>query len=121
MSESLQREILQRLTQLEILQRVNNVLLSKFILQLQVLRKELHLPKLISFWTFDLAEDDYKELISEYDKKDVDNALYYLSRLLVDNKMDCPNNIKRYIIKQLKRQATNRKYYNARKKEEKSE
>lgn len=117
MDDKLQREILQRLTQLEILQRVNNVLLSKFILQLQVLRKELHLPKLISFWKFDLAEDDYKELVSEYDKKDVDNALYYLSRLLVDNKIDCPNNIKKYIIKQLKKQKLNREYYNDKKKE----
>lgn len=121
MSESFQREVLQRLTQLEILQRVNTVIISKFIRQLDSTRRELHLPKLVSFWTFDLTDDEYDELISEYDPKDVNKALYYLARQLAENKMDCPNNIKRYIIKQLKRQATNRKYYNARKKEEKSE
>lgn len=109
MDEQLEREIVQRLTQLEILQRVNNVLISKFILQLQTVKKELHLPKLISYFKFELLEDDYVELIKEYDRKDVDRALYYLQRSLVQNKMNCPNNIKKYIKGQLNDLARDRK------------
>lgn len=117
MDEQLQREMLHRLTQLEILQRVNNVIISKFIRQLERTRKELRLPKSISCFTFDLTEDEYEELNSEYDPKDVNKALYYLAHQLAENKMDCPNNIKKYIIRQLKKQKANREYYNAKKKE----
>ena len=48
------REILEQLKQINILTRVNNLLLSKFVLQLQVVKKELHLPKLKGF-SFSLA------------------------------------------------------------------
>lgn len=113
MKEQLEREILQRLTQLEILQRVDNVLLSKFILQLQLVKKILHLPQLKSYWKFELLEEEYVELIKEFDRKDVDRALYYLDRLLIDNKMDCPNNIKQYIRKHIKQKIANRNYRNA--------
>lgn len=120
MEEQLLREVLQKLTQLEILQRVNTVIISKFIRQLDSTRRELHLPKLISFWTFDLTDDEYDELISEYDPKDVNRALYYLARQLAENKMNCPNNIMKYIVKQLRKLNSQRRY-NAKKKEKQQE
>lgn len=102
------QEILEQLKQLNILTRVNNVLLSKFILQLQVVKKELHIPKLKGYWKFELLEDEYVELIKEFDRKDVDKALYNLDRGLVQNKLNCPNNIKAYIRRYLKQKELHR-------------
>lgn len=113
------QEIMDELKKINILMRVNNIVISKFILQLQTLRKELHLPKLISYWKFELLEDEYVELIKEFNRNDVDKALWYLDRQLVDNKMDCPNNIKKYIIRQLKKKNTQRAY--VRRKKERQE
>lgn len=77
------------------------------------------MPKLISYWKFELLEDEYVELIKEFNRNDVDKALWYLDRQLVDNKMDCPNNIKKYIIRQLKKKNTQRAY--VRRKKERQE
>ena len=92
-----QQEILEQLKQLNILTRVNNLLLSKFIVQLQTVKRELHLPKIIPFFKFELRDDDYNDLVDKFGKKGVNKALYFLDRQLVDNKMQCPNNIKRYL------------------------
>lgn len=112
------QEIMDELKKINILMRVNNIVISKFILQLQTLRKELHLPKLISYWKFELLEDEYVELIKEFNRSDVDKALWYLDRQLVDNKMDCPNNIKKYIIRQLKKKNTQRAYVRRKKEQQ---
>lgn len=112
------QEILDELKKINILMRVNNIVISKFILQLQTLRKELHLPKLVSYWKFELLEDEYVELIKEFNRSDVDKALWYLDRQLVDNKMDCPNNIKKYIIRQLKKKNTQRAYVRRKKEQQ---
>lgn len=85
----------------QILIRTNNLLLSRFILQLSETRKELNLPKRNTYFKFEILEDDYNELVKEYNKKDVDKALYRLDRLLLLNKQNCPHNIKKYISKKL--------------------
>jgi hypothetical protein len=91
----------------QVLIRTNNLLLSRFILQLSQVRKELCLPKRNVFFKFELLEDDYKELINEYGKIEVDKALYRLDRLLLKNKQQCPHNIKKYIARKLKRSSKN--------------
>lgn len=102
MDEKDTREILEQLKQINILTRVNNLLLSKFVLQLQVVRKELHLPKLKGFFRFELLEEEYVELVKEFNKEDVNKALYKLDRQLSENKLNCPHNIKKYIKGKLK-------------------
>lgn len=96
------------LTTLQTLVRVNNLLLSRFILQLSEVRKELHLPKRQVFFKFELLDDDYKLLVEEYGKDEVDKALYHLDRLLLNNKQQCPHNIKRYISNRLQKRKDNR-------------
>ena len=100
-NEKFLSEILEQMKQLNILTRVNNILLSKFILQLQTVKKELHLPKIQSFFRFELLDDDYNELVEEFGRQDVDKALFHLDRQMVRNKLNCPNNIKRYIKSKL--------------------
>lgn len=119
--ESLDREILNQLKELNILTRVNNVLLSKFILQLQTVKRELHLPRLVSFFRFEILKDEYEELCEEYGRNEVDKALYHLDRQLVRNKLECPNNIKRYIKAQMRKTERNREIYRRRKEEESEE
>lgn len=89
--------------QLQILVRVNNLLLSKFILQLSETRKELGLPKRQSFFRFEMLQDDVDELIKEFGKDEVIKALYRLDRLLLQNKQNCPHNIKKYIRNRLRK------------------
>lgn len=91
------------LYQLKILIRTNNLLLARFILQLSETRKELGLPKRNTFFKFELFEDDYNKLVDEFGKTEVDKALYRLDRLLIKNKQQCPNNIRKYIAAKLKR------------------
>lgn len=98
-----QREIIDNLKQLQILVRVNNLLLSKFILQLSETRKELGLPKRQSFFRFEILQDDVDELIKEFGKDEVIKALYRLDRLLLQNKQNCPHNIKKYIRNRLRK------------------
>lgn len=89
------------LRKINILIRTNNLLLSRFILQLSTVRKELGLPKRNVFFKFELLQEDYEELILQFGKQEVDKALYRLDRLLLTNKQQCPNNIKKYLVKKL--------------------
>lgn len=91
------------IAKLQILVRVNNLLLSRFILQLSKTREDLHLPKRKSFFKFELLEDDYNDLASEFGKELTEKALYKLDRMLLSNKQDCPHNIKRYIATRLRK------------------
>lgn len=109
-SNDLEREIIivqQEIKNLQVLIRVNNLMLSRFILQLQNTRKELGLPKRETFFKFELLEDDYLDLCNEFDKEQVDKSLYYLDRLLLRNKQNCPHNIKKYIRNRLRRKKKN--------------
>lgn len=101
--ETLQIE--KELKQLQVLVRVNNLLLSKFILQLSEVRKELGLPKRQSFFRFEILQEDVDELVNEFGKEETIKALYRLDRLLIQNKQNCPNNIKKYIRNKLKKNA----------------
>lgn len=96
------QEIENELRQLQVLVRVNNLLLSKFILQLSEVRKELGLPKRQSFFKFEILQEDVDELTNEFGKEEVIKALYKLDRLLLQNKQNCPHNIKKYIRNRLK-------------------
>ena len=89
------------LNKVQILIRTNNLLLARFILQLSETRKELGLPKRNVFFKFELLEDDYNELIEEFGKEETDKALYRLDRMLIKNKQQCPNNIRKYIASKL--------------------
>lgn len=107
-----ENNIEKELKQLQILVRVNNLLLSKFILQLSETRKELGLPKKQSFFKFEILEDDFNELANEFGKEETIKALYRLDRLLLLNKQNCPHNIKKYIRARLRKgneKRTNRK------------
>ncbi len=99
-------ELRQSINTLQTLTRVNNLLLSRFILQLSETRKELGLPKRQVFFKFELLQEDYDMLINEYGKQDTDKALYYLDRLLLLNKQQCPHNIRKYISNRLKKKQT---------------
>ena len=94
-------EIESELRKINILIRTNNLLLSRFILQLSTVRKELGLPKRNVFFKFELLQEDYEELVFQFGKQEVDKALYRLDRLLLTNKQQCPNNIKKYLVKKL--------------------
>ena len=94
-------QIKEELSKVQILIRTNNLLLARFILQLSETRKELGLPKRNVFFKFELLEDDYNELIEEFGKEETDKALYRLDRMLIKNKQQCPNNIRKYIASKL--------------------
>ena len=94
-------QIKEELSRVQILIRTNNLLLARFILQLSETRKELGLPKRNVFFKFELLEDDYNELIKEFGKEETDKALYRLDRMLIKNKQQCPNNIRKYIASKL--------------------
>ena len=94
-------QIKEELNKVQILIRTNNLLLARFILQLSETRKELGLPKRNVFFKFELLEDDYNELIEEFGKEETDKALYRLDRMLIKNKQQCPNNIRKYIANKL--------------------
>lgn len=104
MSQEL-NQIEKEIKQLQVLVRVNNLLLSKFILQLSETRKELGLPKRQSFFKFEILQEDVDELINEFGKDETIKALYRLDRLLLQNKQNCPHNIKKYIRNRLKKKA----------------
>lgn len=110
-------QIKEELNKVQILIRTNNLLLARFILQLSETRKELGLPKRNVFFKFELLEDDYNELIKEFGKEETDKALYRLDRMLIKNKQQCPNNIRKYITSKLRKSLLNKK---ERKKKEKS-
>ena len=110
-------QIKEELNKVQILIRTNNLLLARFILQLSETRKELGLPKRNVFFKFELLEDDYNELIKEFGKEETDKALYRLDRMLIKNKQQCPNNIRKYITSKLRKSLLNKE---ERKKKEKS-
>ena len=96
-------ELQKELKDIQILLRVNNLLLSRFIVEIAKTRKELGLPKRVFAFKFEILEDDYNLLISEFGKNEVDKALYRLDRLLLTNKQQCPNNVAKYIRNKLKK------------------
>ena len=96
-------QIKEELNKVQILIRTNNLLLARFILQLSETRKELGLPKRNVFFKFELLEEDYNELIEEFGKEETDKALYRLDRMLIKNKQQCPNNIRKYIASKLEK------------------
>ena len=102
-------QIKEELNKVQILIRTNNLLLARFILQLSETRKELGLPKRNVFFKFELLEDDYNELIKEFGKEETDKALYRLDRMLVKNKQQCPNNIRKYIASKLRKSLLKKK------------
>lgn len=102
--KNLETEIIltqQEIKRLQVLMRVNNMIMSRFILQLQTIRQYLDIPKRETFFKFELLESDYQELVSEFGKDKTDKALFHLDRLLLKNKQKCPNNIKKYIRNRL--------------------
>lgn len=101
-------QIKEELNKVQILIRTNNLLLARFILQLSETRKELGLPKRNVFFKFELLEDDYNELIEEFGKEETDKALYRLDRMLIKNKQQCPNNIRKYIASKLRKSLSNK-------------
>lgn len=102
-------QIKEELNKVQILIRTNNLLLARFILQLSETRKELGLPKRNVFFKFELLEDDYTELIKEFGKEETDKALYRLDRMLIKNKQQCPNNIRKYIASKLRKSLLKKK------------
>ena len=98
--------IIRELEKLQILIRTNNLILSRFIMELSTVRRELGLPKRKTFFRFELLEEEYNELVSEYGRSNVDKALYRLDRLLLTNKQQCPNNIAKYIRRKLTKNDT---------------
>lgn len=102
-------QIKEELNKVQILIRTNNLLLARFILQLSETRKELGLPKRNVFFKFELLEDDYNELIKEFGKEETDKALYRLDRMLIKNKQQCPNNIRKYIASKLRKSLLKKK------------
>lgn len=105
LNNQLLESILEETKRTQVLIRTNNLLLSRFILQLARVRKDLGLPKRVSLFKFELLEEDYAQLIKEFGKEETDKALYRLDRLLLTNKQDCPNNIAKYIRKKLEHRA----------------
>lgn len=101
LNNQLLENILAETKRTQVLIRTNNLLISRFILELSKTRKELGLPKRVLFFKFDLLEDEYYKLVNEYGKDETDKALYRLDRLLLTNKQQCPNNIAKYIRKRL--------------------
>ena len=96
LNNQLLENILAETKRTQVLIRTNNLLISRFILELSKTRKELGLPKRVLFFKFDLLEDEYYKLVDEYGKEETDKALYRLDRLLLTNKQQCPNNIAKY-------------------------
>ena len=94
-------ELLRELKDIQILIRTNNLLLSRFILELSKTRIELGLPKRVFGFKFELLQEEYDKLVNEFSKDEVDKALYRLDRMLLTNRQNCPNNIAKYIRKRI--------------------
>ncbi len=105
-------QIKEELNRVQILIRTNNLLLARFILQLSETRKELGLPKRNVFFKFELLKNDYDELIEEFGKEETDRALYRLDRMLIKNKQQCPNNVRKYIASKLRKSLLKKKERN---------
>ena len=101
MEEQTILELKKLIKDLEVITRVNNLLLSRFILELGTVRKDLGLPKSCTFFRFELLQEEYDKLVQEFGKHDTDKALYRLDRTLAQNKQQCPHNIGKYIRRNL--------------------
>lgn len=97
------QEVTNELKRIEVLIRTNNLLLSRFILELDNVKRDLKIPKRQTFFRFEILDDEYKQLVDEFGYKLVQEALYRLDRMLLRNKIDCPNNIARYIRKKIEK------------------
>lgn len=84
---------------LEILLRVNNLLLAKLINEWNCVKKELDIPKKYFGFKFSITQDEFNELCEAYGRKRVENILFKLDRMLLLNKMECPRDIKKYVAK----------------------
>lgn len=100
--EQLMQDINEKLNRVEVLIRTNNLLLSRFILELATLQRKFNIPKSLTFFKFEITKEEYEKLCKEFKKTEVDKALFYLDRLLLKNKQQCPNNITRYVRTKLK-------------------
>lgn len=103
--------ILDEIKRVQVLIRTNNLLISRFILELSRTRKELGLPKRTFFFKFELLQEEYEDLILEFGKKETDKALYQLDRMLLTNKQQCPNNIAKYIRTKIRSNLKRREQY----------
>lgn len=102
------QELTDLIKQLNVLMRVNNLIMSRFIMQIESLKKEIRLHKTKIFFKFEITDEDYNSLITEFGKKEVDKQLYHLDRLLLTNKQNCPHNIKKYIYNRLHKRRGNK-------------
>lgn len=103
-------DLQKELKDIQVLIRVNNLLLSRFIVELSKTRKELGLPKRVFAFKFEILEEEYNLLVEEFGKDEVDKALYRLDRLLLTNKQQCPNNVAKYIRHRLIKNQKSREY-----------
>ena len=71
------------------------------------MKKDLGLPQRCTYFKFEILQDEYDSLVSEFGKHETDKALYRLDRLLVSNKQQCTNNIDKYIRNRLKKSRLN--------------
>lgn len=85
----------------EILLRVNNLLLAKLINEWNTVKKEIDLPKRYFGFKFTITQQDFQELCDKYGRKDVENVLFKLDRMLLLNKMNCPRDIKKYVARRI--------------------
>lgn len=108
MTQDILQEILNEQKRIQVLIRTNNLLLSRFILELDSLKSMLDIPKRLTFFRFELLKSEYEQLINEFNQKDVDAALTKLDRILLLNKQNCPNNIAKYIRTKLIKKKTKR-------------
>lgn len=108
MEHDILQELISEQKRLQVLIRTNNLLLSRFILELDSLKSFLDIPKRITFFRFELLKSEYDSLLEEFDKKDVDSALTKLDRMLLNNKLNCPNNIAKYVRQRLEKKERHR-------------
>jgi hypothetical protein len=106
-------DIYQELKDIQVLIRTNNLLLSRFILELSKTRIELGLPKRVLAFKFEILQEEYDKLVDEFGKDEVNKALYRLDRLLLSNKQNCPNNVAKYIRKKIQKRIKDREYRKA--------
>lgn len=102
------QELTDLIKQLNVLMRVNNLIMSRFIMQVENLKKEIRLRNTKTFFKFEITDEDYNSLVTEFGKKEVDRQLYHLDRLLLTNKQNCPHNIKKYIYNHLNKRRGNK-------------
>lgn len=113
MERDILQEIIEEQKRTQVLIRTNNLLLSRFILELDSLKRYLDIPKRITFFRFELLKSEYDKLISEFGQDIVDASLAKLDRMLLNNKLSCPNNIGKYIKHKLSKKAEKKKYNEA--------